>query len=81
MKVIGTEIVPAICNVLELDGLKNGDAAMQALLILGVLNDSGIQFLDQRLSKIVVEILANNASSEFSEMCLEVLHGQAEDGD
>ena len=53
---------------------------MQALLILGVLNDSGIQFLDDRLSTILVDILASDVSSEFSEMCLEVLHGQADDG-
>ncbi|XP_033219171.1 rap1 GTPase-GDP dissociation stimulator 1 [Belonocnema kinseyi] len=78
-EVIKEEVVPAICSILELDGIKTREAAMQALLTLGVLNDSGIQFLDDRLSIILVEILASDTSSEFSEMCLEVLHGQADD--
>lgn len=77
---IKKEVVPEICNILEIDGIATREAAMQALLILGVLNDSDIQFLDERLANILVEILSSDNSSEFSEMCLEVLHGQADDG-
>lgn len=53
---------------------------MHALLILGILNDANIVFLDERLTRILVDILGTDASSELSEMCLELFHGQAEDG-
>lgn len=72
--------MPVICSILELDGSKGGEAAMHSLLILGILNDANIIFLDERLTKILVDILQTDTSSELSEMCLELLHGQAEDG-
>ncbi|XP_076652847.1 visceral mesodermal armadillo-repeats isoform X2 [Halictus rubicundus] len=72
------EIVPIICSVLEIDGAEGGESAKHALLILDILNDANIEFLDERITKILVDILASDASSELSEMCLEVLHGQAE---
>ncbi|OAD61627.1 Rap1 GTPase-GDP dissociation stimulator 1 [Eufriesea mexicana] len=52
---------------------------MHSLLILGILNDANIIFLNERLTKILVDVLSTDASSELSEMCLELLHGQAED--
>ncbi|XP_051160445.1 GTPase-GDP dissociation stimulator vimar [Leptopilina boulardi] len=78
-EVIKKEVVTVICKILEIDGVATREAAMQALLILGVLNDYDIQFLNERLANILVEILKSDNSSEFSEMCLEVLHGQADD--
>lgn len=72
--------VPIICSILEIDGTRDGEAAMHALLILGILNDASIVFLDERLTKILIDILTSDASCELSEMCLELLHGQAEDG-
>ena len=53
---------------------------MHSLLILGILNDANIIFLDERVMKILINILSSDTSSELSEMCLELLHGQAEDG-
>lgn len=53
---------------------------MHSLLILGILNDANIIFLDERVMKILINILSTDTSSELSEMCLELLHGQAEDG-
>lgn len=53
---------------------------MHVLLTLGILNDADIIFLDERLTKVLVDILVKDTSSEQSEMCLELLHGQAEDG-
>ncbi|CAL7941954.1 unnamed protein product [Xylocopa violacea] len=73
------EIVPIICSILEVDGTTGGEAAMHSLLILGILNDANIIFLDERLTKILINILTTDTSSELSEMCLELLHGQAED--
>lgn len=73
------EVVPIICNILEIDGSRGGEAAMHSLLILGILNDANIIFLDERLTQILVNILSTYTSSELSETCLELLHGQAED--
>ena len=73
------DTVPIICSILEIDGTTGGEAAMHALLILGILDDANIVFLDERLTKIFVDILACDTSLELSEMCLELLYGQAED--
>ncbi|KAL0102265.1 hypothetical protein PUN28_018656 [Cardiocondyla obscurior] len=78
-KALEEGMVPIICNVLEEDGIGGGEAAMHVLLTLGILNDENIVFLDERLTKVLVDILASDTSSELSEMCLELLHGQAED--
>ncbi|XP_063982044.1 rap1 GTPase-GDP dissociation stimulator 1 [Diachasmimorpha longicaudata] len=72
------DLVPTICDVLEIDGKTAGEAAMHAMFALEVLNDSSIQFLDERLTKVLVEILAGDSSSDLSHMCLELLHGQAD---
>lgn len=72
--------MPIICSILEIDGITGGEAAMHSLLILGILNDANIIFLDERVMKILINILSTDTSSELSEMCLELLHGQAEDG-
>lgn len=72
--------MPIICSVLEEDGTNGGEAAMHALLTLGILNDANIAFLNERLTRILVNILTSDTSSELYEMCLELLHGQAEDG-
>ncbi|KAK1123834.1 hypothetical protein K0M31_008524 [Melipona bicolor] len=79
MEALKQEVVPIICNILEIDGSTGGEAAMHSLLILGILNDANIIFLDERLTQILVNILSTYTSSELSETCLELLHGQAED--
>ncbi|XP_011694899.1 PREDICTED: rap1 GTPase-GDP dissociation stimulator 1 [Wasmannia auropunctata] len=78
-KALEEDMVPIICSVLEEDGITGGEAAVHVLLILGILNDDNIIFLDERLTRILVDILTSDTSSELSEMCLELLHGQAED--
>ncbi|XP_012214693.1 GTPase-GDP dissociation stimulator vimar isoform X2 [Linepithema humile] len=78
-KALEEDTVPIICSVLEEDGTSGGEAAMHALFILGILNDANIVFLDERLTKVLINILISDTSSELSEMCLELLHGQAED--
>lgn len=52
---------------------------MHSLLILELLNDANKIFLDERLTTILVNMLSTDTSSELSEICLELLHGQAED--
>lgn len=73
-------ILSVVCSILEIDGTASGEAATHAMLILGILTDLGQEVLDERLTKILVNILASDASPELSEMCLELLHGQAENG-
>lgn len=53
---------------------------MHALLTLSLLNDAKITFLDERLTRVLIDVLVSDTSSELCEMCLELLHGQAEDG-
>lgn len=65
---------------MEIDGTSGREAAMHSLLILELLNDANKIFLDERLTTILVNMLSTDTSSELSEMCLELLHGQAEDG-
>ncbi|XP_011648061.1 LOW QUALITY PROTEIN: rap1 GTPase-GDP dissociation stimulator 1-B [Pogonomyrmex barbatus] len=78
-KALEENMIPIICSILDKDGISGGEAAVHALLTLSILNDVNIIFLDERLTKVLVDILANDTSSELSEMCLELLHGQAED--
>lgn len=73
-------VLSVVCSILEIDGTTSGEAATHAMLILGILADLGKEVLDERLTKILVNILASDASPELSEMCLELLHGQAESG-
>lgn len=65
---------------MEEDGTNGNEAAMHAFLILGILSDASILFLDENLVRVLVDILANNTFSELSAMCLELLYSQAEDG-
>ncbi|KYM97891.1 Rap1 GTPase-GDP dissociation stimulator 1-B [Cyphomyrmex costatus] len=78
-KALEEDMVPIICSILEEDGINGDESAVQVLLILGILNDVNIIFLDERLTRVLVDILASETSSELSEMCLDILHGQAED--
>ncbi|XP_018364386.1 PREDICTED: rap1 GTPase-GDP dissociation stimulator 1-B [Trachymyrmex cornetzi] len=78
-KALEEDMVPIICSILEEDGINGDESAVQVLLTLGILNDVNIVFLNERLTRVLVDILASDTSSELSEMCLEILHGQAED--
>ncbi|XP_034940036.1 rap1 GTPase-GDP dissociation stimulator 1-B isoform X2 [Chelonus insularis] len=71
-------VVSLLCDVLELDGHEASQSAMHTLLTLEILNESGIHFLDERLTRVLVNMLGNDTASELAAICLEVLHGQAE---
>lgn len=73
-------IIQVLCNILEIDGVTAKETVTHILLTLGVLNDANVTFLDERLTKIIVNILSNSTSLEISEMCLELLYDQADDG-
>ncbi|XP_043255845.1 rap1 GTPase-GDP dissociation stimulator 1 isoform X2 [Colletes gigas] len=70
--------IPNICSILEIDGTAGREAALRSLYILAILNDVKLEFLDERLTKILLDILDSDPSVELNEMCLEFLHGQAE---
>ncbi|XP_066599974.1 GTPase-GDP dissociation stimulator vimar isoform X2 [Prorops nasuta] len=72
------EILPLILKVLEIEGPTGGEAAMSAIIILELLKDVGVEFEDEKLTKILVSILASNVSSELSEACLEFLYSNVE---
>ena len=81
LQALEENVVPIICSVLEVDGMsENSKAAMHSLPTLEMFNDAGIQFLDERLCKILFEILSKPVLSELSGVCLELVHGLAENG-
>ncbi|KAK0182586.1 hypothetical protein PV327_000711 [Microctonus hyperodae] len=80
-KELEQNLIPIICDVLEIDGVTGGNSAMHALLTLEALNESGHQFLNERLAKVLVDILDVDISTELSELCLTLLQGQAEHGE
>lgn len=57
------------------------ETTTHVLLVLGLLADAvplGDALLDEQLCKITVQVLGASTSPEVSEMCLELLHAQAE---
>lgn len=59
----------------------NDDAIITALLILSVINDNAPEFLfDSHVNKTILDVLKDTSNIEVSELCLEHLHMQAENG-
>ncbi|KAK2582787.1 hypothetical protein KPH14_005051 [Odynerus spinipes] len=71
-------IVQILCHILEIDGAIGGETVTHILLTLGVLNDANVIFLEEKLIKVLVNILSAGTSLEISEMCLELLYDQAD---
>lgn len=71
--------IPILCRILEIDGTIGGETVTHVLLTLGVLNDSNVIFLDEKLIQAIANILSSIKSLEISEMCLELLYDQVED--
>lgn len=44
-------------------------------------SDPGQELLDDQLCRVVVHVLGSSSSADVSEMCLDLLHGQAENGE
>ncbi|XP_014476642.1 PREDICTED: rap1 GTPase-GDP dissociation stimulator 1 isoform X2 [Dinoponera quadriceps] len=77
-QVLERNIIWMISTILEQDGI-NDETAMHGLLTLSILNDANIIFLDEKLTKILVDILTRDTSPVLSGIGLALLHGQAED--
>ncbi|XP_021934913.1 rap1 GTPase-GDP dissociation stimulator 1 isoform X2 [Zootermopsis nevadensis] len=82
-KAIELGVTKLLCSVLELDGTvpEGEEASTHVLLILGLLTDSVSpcdSLLDEKLCQVTVRVLGVSSSPEVSELCLELLHGQAE---
>lgn len=82
-KAVNLGVISVLCKILELDGTSSvgEEASTHVLLILGLLADSAVggdALLDERLYKVTVQVLGASSSPDVSEMCLELLHSQAE---
>ena len=66
--------------------LESSFTTLSAVLIIHLLYfpcmtvSSYDSLLDERLCRVTVKVLGASSSPEVSEMCLELLHGQAENG-
>lgn len=81
-KVLEMGIMDLLCSLLEfgVTSKESEEAAIHILIILGLLTDSapGSLLLTERLCGVVVKVLEASASGELSELCVELLHSQAE---
>ncbi|CAD6226735.1 GSCOCG00005887001-RA-CDS, partial [Cotesia congregata] len=66
------------CNILEIDGPNNSTSAMHVLLTLELLTETGLIFLNERLTKVLVNLLDDEKAIERSILCLELIQVQAE---
>ncbi|XP_074104665.1 visceral mesodermal armadillo-repeats [Cotesia typhae] len=66
------------CNILEIDGPNNAKSAMHVLLTLELLTETGLMFLNERLTKVLVNLLDDEEAIEHSILCLELIQVQAE---
>ncbi|XP_054262952.1 GTPase-GDP dissociation stimulator vimar [Macrosteles quadrilineatus] len=80
-KALDLDIMELLCSVLELGVTKEGEeAAIHTMVILGLLTDAapGTLTLSEKLCNITVKTLEASTSGELSELCVELLHTQAE---
>ncbi|KAK7873277.1 hypothetical protein R5R35_011343 [Gryllus longicercus] len=89
-KAVDLGVVSLLCKILEIDGSASSgeEACTHVLLILGLLADPVCRrcpardladaLLDEHLYKVAVQVLGASQSPDVSEMCLELLHSQAE---
>lgn len=81
-KVVEMGVMDLLCSILELGiSTKEGEeAGIHVLIILGLLTDSapGSLLLSERLCGVTVKTLETSTSGELSELCVELLHTQAE---
>ncbi|XP_046665551.1 rap1 GTPase-GDP dissociation stimulator 1 [Homalodisca vitripennis] len=80
-KALELDIMELLYSVLELGVTKEGEeAAVHTLVILGLLTDAapGTLTLSEKLCNVTVKTLETSTSGELSELCVELLHTQAE---
>ncbi|KAK9503308.1 hypothetical protein O3M35_011908 [Rhynocoris fuscipes] len=76
-KVVEMGIIDILCDLL-MYGVSSKPAeerAIQIYIILGLITDTG---LSERLCGVTVKVLAESTNGELSELCVELLHSQAE---
>jgi hypothetical protein len=77
-KALELGIVSILTDYLETDN--EDDRPTHVLMILNLLADIDSELLDDRLCKGLVSLLGKTTSGEVSEMCLEIMLNQAENG-
>lgn len=77
-KALELGIVSILTDYLETDNEDGGPT--HVLMILNLLADIDSEMLDDRLCRSLVSLLGKTTSGEVSEMCLEIMLNQAENG-
>lgn len=77
-KALELGIVSILTDYLETDNEEDGPT--HVLMILNLLADIDSELLDDRLCRGLVSLLGKTTSGEVSEMCLEIMLTQAENG-
>lgn len=69
-----------LTKILEAGAEQDETAAIHVLMILSLLAESvnGEPLLTNRLCSVLVKTLGKSTSGELSELCVELIHGQAE---
>lgn len=84
-KVIEMGVMEVLCDLLTFGvGSKQAEeTAIHIYVILGLLTDtgSGNIYLSEKLCELTVKVLAESTNGELSELCVELLHSQAENDD
>jgi len=84
MKALEEDMLPILCSILELysqNGISNDQAVMNMLDILNLLDEENIVFLDERSTRVLVDIMTSEISVDNipSMMCISAIRGQAKD--
>jgi len=78
-KALDLNIISILADYLEADN-EEEEGPTHVLMILNLLADIGGELLDERLCRALVALLGHTTSGEVSEMCLELMLSQAENG-
>ncbi|CAH0387037.1 unnamed protein product [Bemisia tabaci] len=75
--------VELLTKILEAGAEQDETAAIHVLMILSLLAESvnGEPLLTNRLCSVLVKTLGKSTSGELSELCVELIHGQAENNE
>ncbi|KAL1139046.1 hypothetical protein AAG570_009107 [Ranatra chinensis] len=81
-KVVDMGVMEILCDILTYDiGTKQAEeTAIHIYVILGFLTESGLVcvLMSEKLCEVTVKVLGASTNGELSELCVELLHSQAE---
>uniref|UniRef100_A0A0A9YZP0 Rap1 GTPase-GDP dissociation stimulator 1-B n=2 Tax=Lygus hesperus TaxID=30085 RepID=A0A0A9YZP0_LYGHE len=83
-KVLEMGVMDILCDLLTygISTKQEEETAVHIFVILGLLTDTGSSVsISEKLCAVTVKILSESANGELSELCVELLHSQAENED